>query len=129
MGITITFKEVPEQEAGTTSWPLRVEVVSTEPDLESEVFVYHAKSNTATTDDICECVASVIQMYGISKDQPSEIDGLPVPFYRKSVAEFHFPDYDAAQEGKDTIIADLSLLLREHRAFESITSESTVILS
>ena len=129
MGITITFKEIAEQEAGTTSWPIRVEVTSTEAGLESEVFVYHAKGDVASTDDMCECVASIIQMYGIAKDQPSEISGLPVPFYRKSEAEFHFPDFESAQEGKDIIVSDLSKLLREHRSFESLVEESTVTLS
>jgi hypothetical protein len=127
MGIRLTFEAIAEPEIAKNSWPLRVTALSTEPGLDSNIFVFHAQGTDApTTGDMCEAVASIVQMNELPIGAPTEIDGLPIPFYRKDSAEFHFHTSDALEEGMQIIKDDTQMLLRSFRTFNLIQEQEVV---
>jgi hypothetical protein len=129
MGITLTFDAIDDNEIGKLSWPLRVSASSDVEGLDSNIFVFHAQSvEAATPGDMCEAVASIVQMNELPVDEPTEIDGFPIPFYRKSEAEFHFHTSDALDEAIEIIKEDTASLLRAFRTFELIQEQQVVII-
>ena len=129
MGITLTFEAIDDNEIGKLSWPLRVSASSDEEGLDSNIFVFHAQSTEgASTGDMCETVASIVQMNELPIDAPAEIDGEPIPFYRKSSAEFHFHNSDALDEAIEIIKEDTASLLRSFRTFNLIQTQQVVTI-
>lgn len=130
MAITLTFEAVPTQEIGKLSWPLRVTAESSTMGLDSKIFVYHAQGSTeALPGDMCEAVASIVQMNELPEDNPSEIDGEPIPFYRKDYAEFHFQNSDALDEAVEIIKEDTAKLLHAFNTFNLIQVEQVFEIS
>lgn len=129
MGIRLTFEAIEEPELAKLSWPLRVTAVSETEGLDSNIFVYHAQSiSNPTPGDMCEAVASIVQMNELPVGAPSEIDGQPIPFYRKDTAEFHFHNSDALDDAIEIIKADTAALLRAFRAFELMQEQQVVTI-
>lgn len=129
MSIMLTFEAVAEEEIGKLSWPLRVSASSNEEGLDSNIFVFHAQSmEGASAGDMCEAVASIVQMNELPIDNPTTIDGAPIPFYRKSSAEFHFHTSDALNEAIEIIKEDTASLLRAFRTFNLIQEQQVVTI-
>lgn len=129
MGITLTFEAIDDAEIGKLSWPLRISALSTEEGLDSNIFVFHAQTiEGASPGDMCESVASIVQMNELPIDEPTVIDGDPIPFYRKSSAEFHFHTSDALDDAIEIIKEDVASLLRAFRTFNLIQEQQVVTI-
>jgi hypothetical protein len=130
MPITLTFEQVDPQELQNGSWPLRVSASSDIEGLDSSIFVYHAQNALQTTPgDICEAVASIIQMNEIPIDEPGNIDGVIIPYYRKDSAEFHFHTSEALEEGIEIIKEDVKSLIKQHEMFDRISETQVEVIS
>jgi hypothetical protein len=130
MPITLTFEQVDPQEIQNGSWPLRVTASSDVEGLDSSIFVYHAQNELQTTPgDICEAVASIIQMNEVPIDEPGTINGILIPFYRKDSAEFHFPTAEALADGIEIIKEDTFRLIRQHEMFDLISETQVEVIS
>lgn len=129
MGITLTFEAIADPEIAKPSWPLRVTAVSGIEGLDSNIFVFHAQlPDAASAGDMCEAVASIIQMNELPVDAPTEIDGNPIPFYRKDSAEFHFHTSDALDEAIEIIKEDVASLIRSFNTFALIQEQQVVLI-
>lgn len=111
-------------------WTLKVVATSNEPDLSAKIFVYHANmDDDAYEGDIFECVASVQQMLDLPEDAATTEDGeYVVPYYRSDVMliDLRHPDY--ADDLWEDIQADVTDLVNNWRAAQSLSSIETVTI-
>lgn len=137
--ITLNFEEVPAEhyEFGEQhTWPLRVQAVSAEEGIPSEIFVWHRTASDVIDDainpfagDRCECIASVHQLSTLQAHDPEAPTGeYQAPFYRSDVALFHCLSLYQAAELKLKIIADTQDLLENFRALAAVEAAGSVVV-
>jgi hypothetical protein len=125
-GISLNIETLDPESYVAGVYPLRITATSTEPDLDSEIFVFHARDvNDPLPGDQFECVASYQQMQELPVDAP--ISGpTPVPYYRKSVVEFYVTDPAEISDIRNIVIQDTTFLIRSARLLGQVSVVETV---
>lgn len=134
MSLTLTrdsVKPVHFADGLQHSWPVRITAVSTISGLPSEIFVYHAVGqDSATNEDLFECVASVQQITELPATAPQgDPTGKLIPYYRKAVLEAHCRSADEADELWDKVKDDANDLVVNFRAFGNMTATDTYVIA
>lgn len=130
-GIALTIEYLSPDNYLPGTVPMRVTAVSSEPGLESEIFVFHATSTTAPwTGDQFETIASVVQMQELPVDAPAPAteDTPAIPFYRKDVVEFVLYTMEELEDIWKIIKEETKLLIKQHRLADKIEQQETVTI-
>jgi hypothetical protein len=129
MSITLTRAELKyERQPGQCVWPLKVEALSDEQGLPSEIFVYHVLPANAQLEEIFECVASLPQMSEI--DTSPQLGGaVVVPYYRRADLRLDCRSPEEADEVWDLIQKDVRDLLWNFRWANGLALDETVVIA
>lgn len=121
--ITLTREAVTLKrgEVCKKNWPIRVIAESTIPELDSNIFVYHAADpNDPIQGDEFSNVASLQDMESLPIGAPTPVEGdlteNYVPFYRTNSVELNCYTMDEAERVWTIIKRDAASLLREYKA-------------
>jgi hypothetical protein len=129
--ITLTRESVTSFEGnGRHVWPLKVTAVSTVPDLDSNIFVYHYSGGADPYQgNVFECVASLPQMHDIPVNAPDMSVDEVVPYFRRSTLFVVCRSPDEADAVWTSVQADVQDLIDNHRALSRLDTTETVTLS
>jgi hypothetical protein len=105
---------------------LRITAVSSDPEIPSAIFVYHADASAAAgvVGDLFECVASLSQLYDLLENP-----GEGRPFYRKNQLEFVCRSYPEAEELWEKIREDVRELVENIKASRNLQNEHSETIS
>lgn len=114
-----------EAVANRQLWTLDITCNSTDPDVTSKVFVYHAAAGIeaeGVAGDLFTCVSSAQQLIEYPAD--SAVEG--VPFYRLNVATFYCRSAEERLDLENAIIEDLEDLKNNILASRQLVTDKIV---
>ena len=124
MSLTLTRTPLSPSLNATTNqhvWRLAGSIVSDEPGLPSEVFVYHVLPTGSDVDEVFECIASVPQWSEVGLVTVSAGDTL-IPYYRRADFVLDCRSPEEADAVYVEIRTELKELLDNYRLSNSLAS-------
>lgn len=113
------------------NWPIKVTAVSSDPDLDANIFVYHAaEADDPIKGDTFSNVASLQDMESLPIGAPTEVEGDNtedyVPYYRTDSVELNCYNLEEMQRIWTIIKRDTSTLVREYELSAKLKETETV---
>lgn len=114
------------------NWPIRITAESTIPDLDSNIFVYHAADpNDPIQGDEFSNVASLQDMESLPVGAPTHVDGdlteNYVPFYRTNSVALDCHNLVEMERVWSVIKRDTSTLVHEYKASLTLKESETYL--